>query len=397
MKLWDKDVAHDEAASAFAAAGDAKLDERLLPYDCVASIAHAKGLNAAGIIDDNELSMLTDALVELREMALKGTFSLSPDDEDCHSAIERFLVERLGDTGRKIHTCRSRNDQVLCALRLCYIDELHHIVDSILDLIGALQDVADSRGDVSFAGHTHTRKAMPTTVRDWAQGYIGVLTDSVITIEGVLRLIRSNPLGTGAGYGLPIHTDRRLVADELGLPSIDVNGIYSQLSRAKHEKLMLSGLSSVMYDLNRLASDLILFSHPDLGYFVIDTSMTTGSSIMPQKTNPDALEVIRGYYSVILGNEMQVATVTHNLISGYHRDVQLTKGVVFSSLDTVSSSLAMMGRVVSTLAVSESACEASLSEEIFLTEKAYELVRQGVPFRTAYQRVANDYFSRKGK
>lgn len=395
MKLWDKDVPHDDAATAFAAAGDSKLDERLLPYDCSASMAHAKGLCAAGIIDSKELEALTDALADLRERALAGTFTLTPDDEDCHSAIERFLVERLGDTGRKIHTCRSRNDQVLCALRLYYIDELHHIVDATLDLIGALNDLARSYGDITFAGHTHTRKAMPTTVRDWAQGYVGALTDSVITIEGVLRLIRSNPLGTGAGYGLPIHTDRQLVAEELGLPSVDVNGIYSQLSRSKHEKLMLSGLSSVMYDLNRLASDLILFSYPDLGFFVIDTSMTTGSSIMPQKTNPDVLEVIRSYYSVILGNEMQVATVTHNLISGYHRDVQLTKGVVFSSLDIVSSSVAMMERVVSTLSVSREACEASLSEEIFLTEKAYELVKQGVPFRTAYQRVANDYFSRK--
>jgi argininosuccinate lyase len=286
---------------------------------------------------------------------------------------------------------------VLCALRLCYTEAIAGIVAAAKDAIAALGELDSRHGSVPFAGHTHTRKAMPTTVHDWARGYMAALADSMESVEFAGSLMSSNPLGTGAGYGLPIATDNEYVASELGFSKVDENGIYSQLSRTKHEKILLSALGSVMYDLNRLSSDLILFTYPDLGYFVLDKSVTTGSSIMPQKTNPDILEIIRGYYGVMVGLETQAATVAHNLISGYHRDTQLAKEAVFKALDITAGSLAMMRKAILSLSVDEARCAASLSPEIFLTEKAYELVKRGVPFRTAYKQVADEYFSAGGR
>ncbi len=393
MKLWQKDIPHDEEASSFATAGDRELDARLLPYDCDGSAAHAKGLCRIGILTEDERDALVSELSAIKAAALRGERVMDDEDEDCHSAIERVLTERLGEAGKKIHTCRSRNDQVLCALRLCYTDALAGIVDAATGAIAALEDLDGRQGTVAFAGHTHTRKAMPTSVHDWAMGYAAALRDSVSAVEFAGSLMRSNPLGTGAGYGLPIATDNAYVASELGFAKVDENGIYSQLSRTKHEKLLISALGAVMYDLNRLASDLILFTYPDLGYFALDKSVTTGSSIMPQKTNPDILEIIRGYYGVVVGLETQAATVAHNLISGYHRDTQLAKDAVFRALDITRDSLSMMRKAVVSLSVDEARCAASLSPEIFLTEKAYELVKKGVPFRTAYKQVADEYFS----
>jgi len=391
MKLWEKDIPHDEEASEFSAAQDRVLDDILLPYDCRASMAHAKGLFRIGILSEKDSKGIVDALNELIKLHRIGEFKISEQDEDCHSAIERFLTERLGDVGRKIHTCRSRNDQILCALRLYYIDMVEEVTHSAISLITSLHNFLDKHGETAFPGHTHTRKAMPTTVKDWAMGYIACLKDSISFMDHVVKLLRSNPLGTGAGYGLPIETDRRYVARELGFNTVDVNGIYSQLSRTKHEKLVLSALAAAMYDLNRMASDIILFTYPDLGYFTMDRSLTTGSSIMPQKTNPDVLEIIRGYYSTILGYEVQSASLAQNLISGYHRDLQLSKSALIDAFEIVDSSLKMMSKVIGSLSVSEENCEKGLTEEIFLTEKAYELVRKGIPFRIAYQKVANEF------
>jgi len=236
---------------------------------------------------------------------------------------------------------------------------------------------------------------MPTSVKEWATGYIACVKDSISHMDFVAKMLKSNPLGTGAGYGLPIETDRRFVARELGFGAIDVNGIYSQLSRAKHEKLIMSSLSAAMYDLNRMASDIILFTYPDIGYFTMDKSLTTGSSIMPQKTNPDVLEIIRGYYSRLVANEMQTASVAQNLISGYHRDLQLSKSTMFESFEIVERSMAMMSKVIGSLGVSKEKCGKALTEEIYLTERAYELVKEGVPFRIAYQRVANDFLRKE--
>ncbi|MBN1785645.1 MAG: argininosuccinate lyase, partial [Candidatus Methanofastidiosa archaeon] len=385
MKLWEKDIPHDEDASDFSAAKDKVLDNLLLRYDCISSIAHAKGLHKIGILTDEERDSIVLSLEGLLEMINEGSFRLSEEDEDCHSAIERHLTEVLGDVGKKIHTCRSRNDQVLCALRLYYMDQMEETSHRAIALITSLHDLLERCGQVEFPGHTHTRKAMPTSVKDWAMGYIACLKDSISCMDFVVKMLRSNPLGTGAGYGLPIETDRKYVARELGLSSIDVNGTYSQLSRAKHEKMMMSVLSATMYDLNRMASDIIFFSHPDIGYFVLDKALTTGSSIMPQKANPDVLEIIRGYFSAVLGNEMQVSSVAHNLISGYHRDLQLSKSTVFDTLEILERSLMMMCKVIDSLGVSEEKCKEGLTEDVYLTEKAYELVKQGVPFRTAYR------------
>lgn len=394
MKLWDKDIPHDEEASEFSAAKDKVLDVLLLPYDCKASIAHAKGLHRIGLLDEEEKDKIVGTLEVLIAKISDGSFTLSVDDEDCHSAIERYLTEDLGDIGRKIHTCRSRNDQVLCALRLYYIDQMEEISHKAIGLITSLHDFLERYGPIEFPGHTHTRKAMPTSVKDWSMGYIACIKDSISHMDFLVKMLKSNPLGTGAGYGLPIETDRRYVARELGFNAIDVNGIYSQISRSKHERMILSALSYMMYDLNRLSSDIVLFTYPDIGYFQLDKSLTTGSSIMPQKTNPDILEIIRGYYSIVLGNEMQVATLAQNLISGYHRDLQLSKSAIIDTFDIVEDSLSMMGKVVRKLSVSKESCSKALSEEIFLTKKAYELVKEGVPFRLAYKQVANEFMQK---
>jgi len=391
MKLWGKDKQLDPAIEAFTVGDDPVLDQRLVRYDCRASIAHADMLKKIGILSADEFEQLKKALQHIIELDEKGRFVITREQEDCHTAIENHLTKKLGDLGKKIHTARSRNDQVLAALRLYYKDALQLCEERIKTVIQALRALSGKYGDIRFPGYTHTRKAMVSSIRMWAGGFEEAMEDNIRQIRLAFDLINQSPLGTGAGYGIPLEIDREYTAALLCFSRIQESPVYTQISRGKFEAVLIHTMSQILYDLNRMASDIIFFTLPELGYMTLPDAFCTGSSIMPQKKNPDVLELMRARYHVVISNEFQVKSMAANLISGYHRDLQLTKKPVMESIDITVSCLSIISPVIENLAIDADRCRAGLTEEIHATEKVYELVRQGMPFREAYRKIAERY------
>lgn len=390
-KLWGKGGKVDAAVEAFTSGDDIPFDQVLVPFDCRGSIAHARMLGKMGLLEAPEVHQLVAALEEIITLHRQGGFIIRPDQEDCHTAIEAYLTEQLGETGQKIHTARSRNDQVLTALRLYYRDELESIRKAIKRVMTSLDEVIARQGKVRMPGYTHTRKAMPSTVRLWLGAFRDALKDDRRFLKAVHKLVDQSPLGSAAGYGVPLKIDRAFTARELGFERVQRNAMYVQHSRGKFEAAILHAMSQILFDLNRLSGDLILFSMPGFGYVDLPPAFCTGSSIMPQKHNPDVLELVRGHYHQVIALEHQLLSTMANLISGYHRDAQLTKGPVMTGLTVTRRCLEIMAPLLAGLQVNKGRCEADLSEELFAAESAYALVREGIPFREAYRQVAQRY------
>lgn len=391
MTLWDKGTPLNKVVAAFTVGNDYLLDQRLVKYDCTASIAHAEMLGQIGVLQEKEVSALTALLQEIIRLNEKGEFEILPEHEDCHTAIELHVTQELGELGKKIHTARSRNDQVLTALRLYYKHELKNCTKLVEKLCTSLSGFTTKFGEIKLPGYTHTRKAMPSSIALWAGAFIDSMQDNLKLLETARALMDQSPLGTGAGYGVPLAVDRQYTADKLGFASVQSNPIYVQLSRGKFESTLLHGLSQIMFDLNRVASDIILFSLPELGYFELPDALCTGSSIMPQKTNPDVLELVRAKYHEVVAIELQLKTTLANLITGYHRDAQLTKEPTMRGLDVTQSCLNIMALVFDNLGVNPEKCERALTDEVYATERVYELVKNGMPFREAYRKIAKKY------
>jgi len=391
-KLWEKKTKPDPHVIKFTVGKDYILDQRLVKYDCVCSIAHAKMLNKIGVLEKEELMGIVKALKEIMELDKQGKFKIEIQDEDSHTKIENFLVQKLGDVGKKIHTGRSRNDQVLCALRLYYKDELKEIEKLVNSLIASIKDFIERYKKVKIPGFTHTRKAMVSSIKLWGDSFIEALRDDLKILKSVFNLIDQSPLGTGAGYGIPVlKIDRNYTKKLLGFKRLQRNPMYVQNSRGKFEGEILSALSMIMYDVNKLSSDIIFFSMGDVGIFKIPEEFTTGSSIMPHKKNPDVFEIARSKYSKILSLEMRAKMVPLNLISGYHRDLQETKEIVFEGFDTVKETLSVISKVVKKLEVNKKRAKELLTHELFATEEVYKLVKKGIPFREAYKIVGEKY------
>jgi argininosuccinate lyase len=394
MKLWDKGYVMNREAEEYTVGDDYLLDKALIKYDCRASIAHAEMLGRIGVLTKREVRLLTGALRDIIKLDGKHRFTISKEQEDSHTAIENYLVNRLGAVGKKIHTARSRNDQVLGALRLyCMVE-----IGSTTSLIGSLQDSIRSfgrrYGKVKFPGYTHTRKAMPSSISMWSGAFYDALEDDLKLLEVALALVDQSPLGTGAGYGVPLAVDREYVAKRLGFSRVQKNPIYTQESRGKFESTIIHSLSQVMFDLNKMAEDIIVFSMPEFGYFAIPKEFSTGSSMMPQKSNPDVLELVRANYHVVNSYESRVKGIIGNLPSGYNRDLQLTKGPVIKSFCISKMSISVMSALMGRLRVDRERCAAAMTEELYATESAYGMVRLGIPFRDAYKRVAKKYSKR---
>jgi argininosuccinate lyase len=389
-KLWEKGYTLDPLIEHFTVGKDYLTDMKLIKYDVIASIAHAEMLAKVGYLSNEELEKLKVALEKLSKLIDSNQFSISPDEEDCHTAIENFLVREVGEIGKKIHMARSRNDQVLTVLRLLYKDELKRIEKLIQELKKQILQFSKMFGRIKFAGFTHTRKAMPTNFRTWSMALYDALDDDLRILRLVFELIDRSPLGTGAGYGVPAKIDRHFTAQKLGFKSIQKNPIHAQLSRGKYESLLLHSLSQISFDLNRFASDIIFFSLAEIGYLSLPRKLCTGSSIMPQKLNPDPLELVRAYHNRIVAKQMECAMITSNLITGYHRDFQLLKETVLEAFEIVEQLLLVMKLIFETLEVNEEKCRASLTKEVLATAKVYELVERGIPFRDAYRIVAEE-------
>ena len=387
MKLWAKGYDLDADIESFTVGDDHVLDRRLVKYDCAASLAHARALRKAGLLTAKELKDIAAGLAEIEELDARGEFRIRPEDEDCHTAIESRLTARYGAAGRKVHTGRSRNDQVLTALRLYERDALGEVGTALAAFAAACRKLASKQGRLSIPGYTHTRRAMPTTVGTWIGCFAAAAKDDSALAAALLKLLDQSPLGSAAGFGVPVlGIDKDFSAKLMGFSKAIENPIYAQFSRSKFEPAVMHLCSQVMLTLNKLAADLILFSAPEFGFASLPEKFCTGSSIMPQKKNPDVLELVRGKYHVVLGEEFKTLSLAGNLISGYNRDVQLAKGPLFACLDAALSSLRIMATVLGGLRFVPERCE--LAPELFATEEAYRLVKAGVPFREAYRRVA---------
>ena len=390
-KLWEKGYEINKLVEEFTVGNDYKIDMNLITYDIEASIAHAEMLHKMGYLLDNELKKIKDALKKLMKLVENREFEIKLEDEDCHTAIENFLVDEIGEPGKKIHTARSRNDQVLTALRLFYKSEIRNIEKFIKQLQKSIREFSKRYGSIKFAAFTHTRKAMPTSFKIWCGALVDSLKDDLKLLRIVYQIIDQSPLGTGAGYGIPIEIDRKFVAQKLGFSKVQNNPIYAQNSREKFDYLIAHMLSQISYDLNKFSSDIIFFSLPEIGYLTLPRELCTGSSIMPHKLNPDLLELIRGYHHRLVTNSLGCVMTASNLISGYHRDFQLTKYVMIENFEILKKTLKIMAIVFEKMRVNGKKCNESINDEVLSTEEVYKLVRNGIPFRDAYRKVSKKY------
>lgn len=388
MKLWDKGLGISTDVEKFTVGDDYLLDMDLIAWDCIASIAHAKMLCKIGILTAGELEALEAALNEIISLSKKNEFLILQEDEDCHTAIEKYLTEKLGDTGKKIHTARSRNDQVMAALKLYMKHELSEIKKISGCLIMELEKFGNNK--IPIPGYTHMRKAMPSSLKMWAAGYSGSIKSDLVFFDAAADFIDSNPLGSAAGYGTNLPVDRKMTSDLLGFRKIQETAEV-QMSRGKNEAAVINAMQFIMLDLAKLSSDIILFSMPEFGFFTIPDAFTTGSSIMPQKKNPDILELIRAKSKSVQSRLSEVLSVVNGLHSGYHRDFQLTKKPLMESIEITKSSIIIMSKLIGSLIINEESCKKAMAKELYATDEAYGLVKKGMSFRDAYKEVGKLY------
>lgn len=394
-KLWQKGSnSLNSEVEKFTVGSDYVVDGALAKYDAAASIAHAEMLHGIGVISSGELAKLKTALKEIIAAAAKGEFGIGQEDEDCHTAIENYLVSKAGEAGKKIHTARSRNDQVAAALRLYMLDKLEEIAAAAVNMKKEIATVAARHKNIPLPGYTHMQKATPSSVAMWCGGFAAALEDDLALIAAVKEILNQNPLGSGAGYGLPIKVDRELTAKLLGFAKAQET-TYVQNSRGKFELLVLQSLQQLMLDVNKLSTDLMLFSTSEFGFVSLPQSFLTGSSIMPQKNNYDVFEIARGKYGVLIGCVAAVTAITANLPSGYNRDLQLTKEPLMKGIDTTLETVRILAAAMKNLRFNEKRCREAMTPELYATQKAYELVKKGVPFRDAYAAIGKELFGKE--
>lgn len=399
-KLWQKDNSIlDPIIESFETKGDLLLDQKLLPYDVLGSLAHAKMLKKIGILTKEELTKLEKGFKEISDLANNGKFNLQFGDEDIHTKIENYLTEKYGDAGKKIHTLRSRNDQVLTALRLYSKAELEIIQTAVKELIKSFENFNKKYGEIPMPGYTHMQKAMSSSIGLWMESFISSLKDDLNTLKTAYTLIDQSPLGSAAGYGTPIfeeknlfiEVDKQYSAQLLGFKKVQENPIYCQQSRGKFEAFILSCLIQVLLTINKFASDVMLFTTSEFCFFEVSSKVTTGSSIMPQKKNLDLAELLRSKVHLILGNLTQIVSLSSNLISGYNRDLQDSKKPLMESLNITLDSLKVTKILLDNLFPNQEKLASSMTEELFATEKALKLTLQGKSFRDAYRKVGKQY------
>ncbi|MGH8141919.1 MAG: argininosuccinate lyase [Steroidobacteraceae bacterium] len=387
-RLWDKGAPLDERVLAYTAGEDFALDERLVRYDVRASLAHAQMLHAGALLSTEDFERIRAGLAALGEEHERGLWQVELGDEDGQTALERRLTERIGEAGGRIHLGRSRNDQVLTALRLYLRDAIDALVGGVEGVIGALERLRARQGTVELPGYTHMQQAMPSSVALWAGGYAAELADDARGIKSVHRRIEKNPLGSAAGYGTPgLPLDRALTTRllDFDLPQEPVTAV--QLSRGKAEAQLLFELALTMQDVGRLAADLLLFYTAEFAFIELPDAFTTGSSIMPQKRNPDVFELVRARSATALGCLTEALALCTKLPSGYQRDLQLLKFPLFRGIDVAAQTFDIVTPALDALAFRPERIR--IDPGVHAAEQAYALVmHEGIPFREAYRRVA---------
>lgn len=381
----------DAAVLAFTVGKDPDLDRRLIVADCIGSAAHVVMLAALPVrprvITSAEKKRVIKELVGIIRRTQKRAFRISFNDQDVHLAIERILTERLGETGKKIHTARSRNDQIAVDLRLYGKEQMFALAENYFRLCAALLQLADRHKMTSMVGRTHMQPGMPSSVGLWASAYAESLLDDVEVLKNAYMLNDRSPLGSAAGYGVPLPIDRQQAADLLGFSRPIHNVLHAGNTRGKMESIILCAVSQLMVTLSRLAQDLIVFTMPEFNYFVLPEKMCTGSSIMPQKKNPDILELIRAKAARVFSHALSALEITRALPSGYNRDLQETKDPFIDGLDMTLASLRVMIPLIENIKVNRDALLAAFKPEVFAADYALFLAGKGMPFRDAYHYV----------
>jgi argininosuccinate lyase len=387
-RLWDKGEALDQRVLRYTAGEDHILDARLVPYDVRASIAHASMLCAQGLLGKDDLAAIEQGLNGLASSHAAGEWSISLEDEDCHTALESRLTDAIGEAGKRVHLGRSRNDQVLAALRLYLLDAAGELEVSARNVASSLQALGNKQASVALPGYTHMQHGMPSTVQLWAEGFAAELIDDADGLATAKRRISKNPLGSAAGYGTPgLNIDREHTRTTLGFDAVHEPVTAVQLSRGKAEAGLTFELVLLMQDLGKLAADLLVFYTQEFAYVTLPDNMTTGSSIMPQKRNPDVLELVRGATATVNSALSEILGICTKLGSGYQRDLQRIKPALFRAIDTTLSSAKIMAVLIE--GVKFVPDNIHLDKSIYAAEQANKLVtEEGISFREAYQRVA---------
>ncbi len=386
--LWSKGMQATDLVEDFTVGNDRILDQRLAKFDVLGSKAHIRMLESIGLLTSEELDKLTEGLDTILKEIEQGSFVLEDDVEDIHSQVELLLTRRLGDIGKKIHSGRSRNDQVLVDIKLFLKDEVLKVRDEVLTLFGRLQQLSEKYKEVLLPGYTHGQVAMPSSFGMWFGAYAEALADDMYMLRGAYNVTDQNPLGSAAGYGSSFPLDRQMTTALLGFSSLDYNSVAAQLSRGKAEKAVASAIGAIALTLNKFASDCCMYMCPNYGFIKFPDSLTTGSSIMPHKKNPDVWEIIRGNCNRIMATESQISMLCSNLPHGYHRDFQLLKDILFPSLELMHKCLFMAEYMLEHIIVNENILESNpIYDYLFTVEEVNRRTLAGMPFRDAYKSV----------
>ena len=387
MKLWQKSGDANERVSSFTVGQDREMDLMLAEADVLGSLAHTRMLETIGLLSSEELVLVQKELKKIHKTIVSGDFKIEDGVEDIHSQIELMLTQNIGEAGKKIHSGRSRNDQVLVDLRVFLRGAIHSIVEDIIPLFNTLQRLSERHKDVLMPGYTHLQIAMPSSFGLWFGAYAESLVDDMQMLLASYKICNRNPLGSAAGYGSSFPLNRTMTTDLLGFDSMSYNVVYAQMGRGKSERIVAQALSSVAATLARLSMDNVMFLSQNFSFISYPEELTTGSSIMPHKKNPDVWEIMRGKCNLIQGLPNQIAMMTTNLPIGYNRDLQLLKEVLFPAIEQIKESVQMATFMLENINVKSGILEDSKYDYIFSVESVNNLALDGVPFREAYKQV----------
>ena len=396
MKLWSKgngnaasgkENSHQQSVESFTVGKDREMDIVLAPFDVLGNIAHAKMLATIGLLTKDESLQIVEELKNIYASVQHSAFSISPDVEDIHSQIELLLTKKLGDTGKKIHSARSRNDQVLVDVKLYLRHAIEELVNDINEFFGLLIEQSNRYQHHLLPGYTHLQIAMPSSFGLWFGAYAESLVDDVTVLQGAYSVVNKNPLGSAAGYGSSFPINRTMTTELLGFNDLNYNVVYAQMGRGKAERVTAQAMANVADTLARLSMDMCLYLNQNFDFISFPSSLTTGSSIMPHKKNPDVFELIRSHCNRIKALPNEIMMMTTNLPSGYHRDLQLLKEHLFPAFTTLKDCLQMAGLMLSNIIIKDDILNNDKYQYLFTVEAVNELVLKGVPFRDAYKTI----------
>lgn len=393
MKLWQKDKASLKEVEKFTVGNDPQMDLFLAPFDVIGSLAHITMLESIGLLTTDELRTLSKGLLDIYASIERGEFNVEEGVEDIHSQVEMVLTRKFGEAGKKIHSGRSRNDQVLVDIKLFLRAEIDVLVHEVKDLFGLLIRQSERYKDHLLPGYTHFQLAMPSSFGLWFGAYAESLADDLMTVRAAYEITNKNPLGSAAGYGSSFPLNRTMTTELLGFDDLNYNVVYAQMGRGKTERIVASALSNVAATLSKLSMDACLFLNQNFAFVSFPDELTTGSSIMPHKKNPDVFELVRARCNQIMALPNDIALMTANLPSGYHRDLQLLKEQLFPALQNLRDCLRMVGLMLENINIKEDILADQRYRYLFSVEEVNKLVLAGVPFRDAYKQVGADIAS----